>query len=702
MASDSDFQTDALREKLRIAENTALIAESQLEETKACYKVLRLKLSELNKQKLAENRVNVTRAQEAEQKAQKLQHENEKLQLENDELRAELCHEVPRSNVPQQSVEKSGEWVPLPEGRADGRPTRLFDTDDGGLQTSAPAGGMEKAVSALAGAMAQMAEASTSKTEREALDGDKHSRLLEVLVESNREQSRKIPVALPTVQAADAATLRMELKLLTRYFNETGVKGHKAFYRTMRAIAKGNAATQIEYSIIHSFGSEAGYQEALLRTNEAVWADEWNKLITRLKQNVSLDSSSDMHLAIQQFEMVKLEGLAVGDAHKFVLEYLAARTGMLENGLHSDSDLTMVRREREEFLLKIRGSPLMTYLLSLEAMPKDMDSDRPEDCHLTILGRCRQYVHAHAQERMYEPEFEDEVVDDTRDDHPNEVVTLLVNNTEAVDEEAIDEVEAEGPAEDMCSACWGQCNGDEQWSTSMLLEYCCPTHVAEEESHQNGDFGEIDWDLECKFEYEGDDGDVYCCGGYGHNVGHHIRALTPESRVLNFEARATPEQRAQMHEALLVLDCEVQGSPDDSLPEDEPYEDDEQEDYCFDGFDESAGQESFLTFDASQPRRDPESEFSWKNGVGFVDDFPKSGNGSLSRGQVRAPVNLSGSEPHKGVPLGYPSIGTTHRSLAATDHLDWHVAKGSDGGLAPHKWVPLGYPRMGTSLPPTT
>ena len=70
----------------------------------------------------------------------------------------------------------------------------------------------------------------------------------------------------------------------------------------------------------------------------------------------------------------------------------------------------------------------MTTLLSLEAMPKDMDSDRPEDCHLTILGRCRQYVHAHAQERMYEPEFEDEVVDNKRDNHPNEVVTLLVNN----------------------------------------------------------------------------------------------------------------------------------------------------------------------------------------------------------------------------------------------------------------------------------
>ena len=150
------------------------------------------------------------------------------------------------------------------------------------------------------------------------------------------------------------------------------------------------------------------------------------------------------------------------------------------------------------------------------------------------------------------------------------------------------------------------------------------------------------WNLTCAFEYRGhEEGEIICCGGFGHNVGHHLRSLTDEGRVQNYLARATPEQLAKAQEALLVLGIEVLDPPNNDLPEEYPERDEEQEDYCsreYDDYshdppewypeedeeqeddweyDDDEGQvDSLLTFGISSLRTsEPESQFGLRDGV---------------------------------------------------------------------------------------
>ena len=72
----------------------------------------------------------------------------------------------------------------------------------------------------------------------------------------------------PRVKAADADGLRKELKDLKHYFNECKLNDRHAWFRTLRSLADGNAATELEHRIVHDIGGEESYQRALLKAGQ--------------------------------------------------------------------------------------------------------------------------------------------------------------------------------------------------------------------------------------------------------------------------------------------------------------------------------------------------------------------------------------------------------------------------------------------------
>ena len=78
-----------------------------------------------------------------------------------------------------------------------------------------------------------------------------------------REQSQKIIGTMPKLKAADAASLRKELKDLRRYMNDAKISDRRTWFKKIRNNVEGVAATEFEYVLAHDFGGESAYQAKL-------------------------------------------------------------------------------------------------------------------------------------------------------------------------------------------------------------------------------------------------------------------------------------------------------------------------------------------------------------------------------------------------------------------------------------------------------
>ena len=58
--------------------------------------------------------------------------------------------------------------------------------------------------------------------------------LAEALIKASRESTQRIKCPVPSLKAADADTLRAELKHLKRYFNEARIDDRRQWFRLSR------------------------------------------------------------------------------------------------------------------------------------------------------------------------------------------------------------------------------------------------------------------------------------------------------------------------------------------------------------------------------------------------------------------------------------------------------------------------------------
>ena len=110
-----------------------------------------------------------------------------------------------------------------------------------------------------------------------------------------------------------------------------------------------------------------------------------------------MDSEQGTNLAIAKMNELKLTD-SVGDPKKvqaFMEAYIACRAKYIEFGLTNRSEPLSLKRELEDFKLKIAGTALMAFLLKLpDGFPQMMDSTNIDEEKLTIFGRTRQFVKA--------------------------------------------------------------------------------------------------------------------------------------------------------------------------------------------------------------------------------------------------------------------------------------------------------------------
>jgi len=97
------------------------------------------------------------------------------------------------------------------------------------------------ALSGLTRALELMATAQAAALSRP----DTHADLLKALSEQHRESGQKIRAPTPKLTAADAETLRSELILLKRYFNEAKVTDRKAWFKLLRNVVTGSALAEL-------------------------------------------------------------------------------------------------------------------------------------------------------------------------------------------------------------------------------------------------------------------------------------------------------------------------------------------------------------------------------------------------------------------------------------------------------------------------
>ena len=247
-------------------------------------------------------------------------------------------------------------------------------------------------VATLAQTVAQMASLQASA---QASGGDKHTKLVEALIEVSRESAYRPRGDRPKLEASSAEGLRGELRKLKSYFNESKIGDRKTWFKVVRGLAEGVAATELEYFIAKEFGGEDSYQRALLEDDKSAWAKRWTSYESRLKAAAHLDDEGELAQAVKAYGAVRLDPRAgVKDAAAFLEEYVGARAGMLEQGLLDDSNPRTVMREIQDFKDKVAGSAMLTFLMRLPGFPSKMEADDASQSKDTVLGRCRQFLKA--------------------------------------------------------------------------------------------------------------------------------------------------------------------------------------------------------------------------------------------------------------------------------------------------------------------
>ena len=108
-----------------------------------------------------------------------------------------------------------------------------------------------------------------------------------------------------------------------------------------------------------------------------------------------LDDAGELSEAVTMYNAVALKNKQGVDAtDQFIMDYTAARTQMIEQGLIVAHDPKSEQREIEDLKKKLEGSEVLKFLMELPEFPRSVDDLDPELARTTMVGRMRQWVRA--------------------------------------------------------------------------------------------------------------------------------------------------------------------------------------------------------------------------------------------------------------------------------------------------------------------
>ena len=199
--------------------------------------------------------------------------------------------------------------------------SRPRSTDDAPAGAATAPGADRDVIMALTAAVAALSQAKARPEESDKND-DKFNRLLESLTETSRESGQKILGQMPKITANDADSLREELKLMRRFFNDAKVTDKRNWFKKFRNTVTGNAISELNYVIAHDMGGEEAYQAKLAEADPEWWEEKWHILETRWKRAAFLDDETELSGAVQRYGNLSLRRDAkIAEVAKFLQEY---------------------------------------------------------------------------------------------------------------------------------------------------------------------------------------------------------------------------------------------------------------------------------------------------------------------------------------------------------------------------------------------
>ena len=230
-----------------------------------------------------------------------------------------------------------------------------------------------------------------------ASSGQNQSELLTKLAEAAGDGRRGLRADKPRLSATDPATLYVELRAFRRYMNDNRWPERIHWFTGARNIATDRARTCIEAYIVQCFGKEEDFQSILIKykSDGDFWLKHWLAFESRLKMDTGLDDSNEVNEAVRVYGRVVLtKPGSVEACDKFLQEYAAARTLMIETGLIRDGDPLSTTREMEDLRTKCEGTDFLKYWMDLPEYPTEVDNNCTSAAKTTFLGRMRQYIAA--------------------------------------------------------------------------------------------------------------------------------------------------------------------------------------------------------------------------------------------------------------------------------------------------------------------
>ncbi|CAK0849956.1 unnamed protein product [Prorocentrum cordatum] len=199
--------------------------------------------------------------------------------------------------------------------------------------------------------MEQMAEQQRAGAEEQRALLVGLTRAQENLAEAQRESASKLKPAKPVLTASDAATLKVQLEKFKIYQNDSLQASKAIRIEGARAIAEGTAKIEMEDLIVTELGGEDAYQALLKERSNPRWEAIWIKYVRRLKVAVHLGDEREANEAVRMYSRLSLAKDASIDAvAKFLNEYTAVRTDMINHGLLTDVPLKRYMKKGAKFV----------------------------------------------------------------------------------------------------------------------------------------------------------------------------------------------------------------------------------------------------------------------------------------------------------------------------------------------------------------
>ena len=226
------------------------------------------------------------------------------------------------------------------------------------------------------------------------------SELVAALTENARRTHEKSKMETPKLGAQNAMELQDELRFFSRYCTEYSVISKKKWFTLARNVASGKAKRAIEDMVVRDFGGEKAYTVMLENGDDGFWSAKWDQLEQRLRIKAGAEGTTELEVAQDTYNRVTLAKNADADGvEAFILQYEAARTLMIQQGLLSDHSDLLKTQEFVQFREKVEGTKLAGFLEGLPDYPTIVDDTREEFHRVSLLGRCRQYVRVLRKEK---------------------------------------------------------------------------------------------------------------------------------------------------------------------------------------------------------------------------------------------------------------------------------------------------------------